>query len=926
MKRTILCLAFLLAGSCASAQVLQTAEPVTVDGKLSEPAWRNAPAQTGFVRFKAAKTDKLTAQTEFKVLAGRDSLYLGIRCGEPLMQQLKAPASGPLWYVDGVEVFLSPTGQPDEYYQFLVTAGNMRWCQWYGEGGAIKPDPYAPLWNSAVHHGKDFWSAEIRLPLNGFYMTRGSAWKTDWLFNVARTRRTVKEDSTWSPLNADSHEAKRFRVLKGFPVRPASEDIYIQSAAAKVNGTGAGGYRAELKLQIIADPAAAGNYRLWIVPEKAEKTASVPVKLEKGRNEVTVPGVYFPSLGKNDTRLELEREADGKIIGRDYPVQIVYEPLKLTLLKPGYAGTFFPGQDFSRVEGELAIHVTAEGLEAVVSIEGGGLPRMTRKFPSPARTVKFGFDTKGMDFGSCTVTAELRKGGLNISTVQATVRRPAPLRTKMVWVEDSRVIVNGKAIFPRDIYAVGYRGGAAFAERFKKDNLSLTPFGVCVLEPARLVKGIEAEAVKDIRPSPVVFEKIRRKVEEYRNRDFLFYYLSDEPECRGLSPVYFRHLYEFIKELDPFHPVLIGSRANHEYIECADVFSTHPYIGPMFDGKGGRFLNVPVVRIRDFVRDTSAAGRGGKVSGFTPQFFSYGNITNHMSDYPTFEELEATIWSSIANGARLQWAYAYHDLGDRPVLYEGLRCFYESIAALEDILCNGKPQKVKSSSSQMDVLLLARGKERLLLVVNLLDRPVSEEIETGALPTLYEFRGSRRFKAADGKLKLSLKPYEVLLLRSEPTVGLRSRAEVLADIAAKEKARTNRENVLFGRGYDIEVDSSEPGARVFWEQGKLFDGTLDILGWEHTFPGKPAWYELNFPKFVPSFTRIRLHGNHIRNAKVRIWKAGEWRPLEETPQSIGKYALEWNLKEKQRTVKIRFDFGAPADGSPVELYEIELIQ
>lgn len=924
MKKTILWVGIFLAAASVSGQVLETREPIIVDGKLSEPAWEKAPVQSGFVRFKAAKTDKLDARTEFRVLAGKDSLYIGIRCAEPLMGELKAPSSGPLWYVDGIELFMSPTGQPDEYYQFLVTAGNMRWCLWYGESGVIKPDPYAPLWTSAVYLGKDFWSAEIQLPLNGFYMTRSGNWKPEWLFNVVRNRRTVREESTWSRLNADSHEVKNFRTLKEFPVRPASEDIYMKSASAKVNGVSSDGYRAELKIQAVADAAAAGAYFLRVLPPEVKKAVSVRVKLEKGLNELSIPGIYFPTLGKNNTRMELEREADGKIIGRYYPVQIVHEPLKLVLLKPGYAGTFFPGQDFSRIEGELLIRMAPEGLEAVVSIEGNGLPKMSRTFENPAKTVKFSFNTEKMKFGKCTVTAELRKEGHAISTVRTTVNRPEPVQTKMVWVENARVVVNGKTVYPRDIYATFYQGGTAFAERFKKENFFLERFPICVLEPARLLKGIEAEAVKDIRPSPVLLEKIRKKIEQYRDRDFLFYYLSDEPECRGLSPVYFRYLYEYIKELDPFHPVLIASRANNEYIECADVFSTHPYIGPMFDGKGGRFLNVPVLRTRDFVRDTSATGRGDKVSGFTPQFFSYGNITNHMSDYPTFEELEVTLWSSIANGAHLQWAYAYHDLGDRPVLYEGLRYFYESIAVLEDILCNGKEQNVKSGSAQMDVLLFALGKERLLIVVNLLDKPVSEEIETGPLPVLYEFRGSRRFEVVDGKLKLSLKPYEVLLLRDKTTSGLRSRSEVLADIAAKEKARTNRENVLFGRGYDIEVDSSEPGVRVFLEQGKLFDGTLDVLGWKHSLPNKPAWYELDFPKFVPSFTKIRLYGNNIQNAGIKIWKAGEWQELPEKPVPAGAYGLEWVFPEKKRTVKIRFDFGVPK--SPVELYEIELIK
>lgn len=356
------------------------------------------------------------------------------------------------------------------------------------------------------------------------------------------------------------------------PDTPA-QDISVQSAVATVLGTGSGCYRAELNLEIIAGPSSAGNYRLRITPANTEKPTLFPVKLNEGLNELKIPEAYFTNLGKNNTRLELQKESGGAPVVREYPVRIAYEPLRLILLKPGYAQTFFPGQNFSRIEGELEIRLAAEGLTAVVSVDGDSIPSERLNFPSPGRTVKFGFDTSSLGFDTCTVTAELRKGNLPIAKVQAEIRRPQPACTQMVWLDASGIIVNRKKILPQGIRAFRHQGRILFPECKAKDAVPLPRSDLCFLEPAWLIKGAEEEAVKDAAPSRVVLERIRRKMAEYQKKDFLFYSLCTGPERRGLSPVYLRHLYEFIKEQDAFHPVMIGTGNVSEYKECADVFT-----------------------------------------------------------------------------------------------------------------------------------------------------------------------------------------------------------------------------------------------------------------------------------------------------------------------------------------------------------------
>ena len=161
-----------------------------------------------------------------------------------------------------------------------------------------------------------------------------------------------------------------------------------------------------------------------------------------------------------------------------------------------------------------------------------------------------------------------------------------------------------------------------------------------------------------------------------------------------MSPVYLKYLYDFISELDPYHPVISCSRNADRFIECADIMRTHPYISPTVSG-GKRYLQIPIDRVRNYLQDITKFKRPDKIAGFTGQYFSY-KYNNFAADYPTWEELESMTWSGLAQGARHFQSYAYHDLGDRPRIYEATRYFNQSIIALENQLLSNKKYPVKT--------------------------------------------------------------------------------------------------------------------------------------------------------------------------------------------------------------------------------------
>ena len=923
-----------------SAQVKMMNQPIPPNGDFSQGFWQDVPEQSGFVPLKSSGKTKPGAQTAFKVAADADNVYLNIRCYEPKMNELKKtdnPAG--LWGSDLVEIFLCPSGQPDEYYQFAATAGNLHFNMFYGEAGVIRPDPYSPFWESKVFYGKDHWQIQIRIPFSAFYMTRNVKWSSTWRLNIARTRRTVKELTTWSPLTSGFHQSQAFRKFTGFPKRNPAQDVLIAKAEPVIRTFTNGVYSGPLNLTIDANPAAAGKYELT-VEEPAGKSSAHEITLKGGLNKIVVPKVEYLKkvLGKTKLKLTLKSKKNGFVFGRSYPVDIIYQPVRIVLTTPGYKRNFYPGQDFSAIRGELKLNLSAEqrkNAEVKLSISGGGLEEKTQSFKADSDIVSFSFDSKALtEGGKALLTAKLLENGKQTASASCTVTRLKKNDGSMIWIENNVLIKNGQPWYPRFIYAQGYMGGTAFAERFKADDFAATPIRMRTLEPGRLIKGIEdKEARKDVKPCPELFAKIRKIVEKYRNDpNFCLYYISDEPECRNVSPVYLKYIYDFVSELDPYHPVFSCTRAAGRYLECVDVFSVHPYLNPtVSDGK--RFLNIPVSRIRNYLQDVTKSNRPDKVVGFTGQFFSY-KFNNILADYPTWEELESMSWSAIAQGSRVHYPFAYPDLGDRPQIYEGYRYFNQSIRALEkQLLSNRKyPVKTVDPENMIDTLLAEGDGVTLLIVVNLKNGPLATTVSAEYLKkfsSLFEFRGTGSRKIVNGKLKLSLKPYECVVLTSKKMdAGLKTRAEVVKEIAEAEKARTSRGSLLFEKGAAFEVDSSNPGRflTAMSQRNKLFDGTLDMLGWQSSRWGKEHWYELNFRKHPPKFSKIGLYGHNMGDPAVKIWKFGEWKNLTPKKTEKGKYSVLLDFGEELKSVKVRIDFRKIKRNQTVELYEIELLK
>ena len=614
-------------------EALPVSGKITLDGKLTEGVWAKAKANGAF-KFPQSIKGEPTAQTEFKVLAGDDALYIGITCHEPMMNKLKMAETergGAVYLDDCVEIFIDPTNRRTNYYHFLLSANNVQLDDYRIESGVNTNGPYGGFWQSAVFRGKDFWTAEICIPYRTFFYTSPADFKTEWAFNVCRERKPVYEIPSWAQMERGFHEPARFGTLTGVYAKKVTEDFKIDAVSCDSLWQSNDGYTGELKMSIEASTEAAGKYRLELdSPEFNNYSADINIR--PGKNTIFLKDVKIKAPGKFSVPCRLIR--GDQIFGRYYPVYLKYAPVEFVFSEPFYRGSFYPGQQHDKIIGTVKVNLqqdTLKGCYAVIEVNGAGLSQQM-ECPIVGNSVNFELDAAKMTPGKAVITVKLLSGDKKIVCDGISdVKMLEPRSQTTVWIDRGQnLVVDGKPIIVRDWCGQGFFITPAYLEKYptpKDKCVNMLAGGPWVgLEAERLSPRFKSEMTKDINPSPEVFEAIKKTIAENRNKNFWFYYLCDEPECRNISAVYLKYLYDYIKELDPYHPAMIISREPKAFVDACDIINPHAYISPRFNPDMKRTANSVVFAQNRWKATRDAVKDRPIVFMMTPQAINYSFI------------------------------------------------------------------------------------------------------------------------------------------------------------------------------------------------------------------------------------------------------------------------------------------------------------
>ena len=236
----------------------RAATPVTIDGKLTDPAWAAAPWSDEFVDIEGDKKPKPRHRTRMKMLWDDEALYVAAELDEPHVWAYLTEHDSVIFQDNDFEVFIDPNGDNHEYAEFEMNARNTTWdlllTKPYKDPGCRVLNAWEIIGLKTATHvdgtlndprDKDKgWTLEIKWPWKGLQELADAKLPpkdgTQWRINFSRVEwdTTVEGDKyvkvkdrpehnwVWSPQGViDMHRPERWGYLQFTTAAPGKAEF-----------------------------------------------------------------------------------------------------------------------------------------------------------------------------------------------------------------------------------------------------------------------------------------------------------------------------------------------------------------------------------------------------------------------------------------------------------------------------------------------------------------------------------------------------------------------------------------------------------------------------------------------------------------------------------------------------------------------------
>ena len=886
---------------------------LTLDGKLDEQAWQKAPEHTGFENplgqaNRAPIPEEV--QTHFRVLYDDAHLYCGIRCNEPKMDELTLEAArhqhdAAMWSDDDVEIFLDPVGDRLEYYQFATNAEGTQADLYMIERGNTARANWSSEWRAEVFHGPDYWSVEVAIPFAAFHMRPSTRWSDTWGFSISRTRTPEpRYYSQFSPARG-YHDVVNYGTLGPIELDRARYTIAAGDPSFRLEAA-RDGYRvfSSVVLENRGEAAFAGTIQMQVM---AEGTPPVQTPFElapRSSTRVELPAAALAEQGRHGVILRVKSSKGDTALVRRHDDWLDYVPLTIHLTRPNYRNAIYATQEVETIAGGVSLGLPEEqirGMTVRVSLSSPlCLPRSVEVAVESAEVV-FDLSAADLPVGDYVLRAELLRpadgGKLRlVEEEEAPVRVLPPAPAVEARVDDQgNLLINGSPIFIRGWYgSMAYCVSTASFPQAQLPHSTNFMMGSTEFEQTDLgiytLTGVtrlidEAKAKLDAPIDAELKAKLREAIAgTWHSRNVIGYYISDEPECRGLSPRFLRSLYEFMAAEDPYRFCMIVSRAPATYIGACDVMCPHPYLTPQQYEDGRREFGSDLRHIHNVIAEAAGANDGSKAIWSMPQAFTYGGL---HGVHPNFAESRWFTFTSIANGAQ----------GIVPFIFSGFWGHYENRVAMNAVFeeltllapaWTARAAATEALSDNPAIDLTARyyrpeGAVRghtFIVAANQSYEPATAMITVPILaqnknPRLLVIRENRVVPVVDGAFSdtftgLGVHVYTTL----EVLPALQTLNEIERETAAALAEPARQGNILASG--KVRWTIGEPG-RAFQSDFDLADGQADAAGWMPVYEDRTQC-PIVFEKPV-TFRRVVIDSPTIKSAELDVWADGDWKTI-----------------------------------------------
>ena len=906
----------LQAAQPAPVSAQRVEQPPALDGKLDDPAWKEAKWQEGFTELGTGKPAE--TPTRFAVAFDDRFLYVAIRATEPNLDKLKTKVtkrdSYDLYRDDGVEFFVAPGSQRTDYYQFQVNSKGVVADAAGRQSGTVRE----ASWNAPVQvgtaSGEGEWIVEMAVPLADMELGKPSA--GDWGINVARVRRAGGSEqlSTFVPMGGSLHQPSLFAAL---PLPGANFDalrweVPPPTGLSVVRENDATWVKGKVSVKNLTGKIRA----ITLTPrlrqgDKITEGKPSSDMLDAGQSKAYEIALPLPADGPQEFEVEVTDRRDAKSVfsRRTFGVNLEFKPISLTLREPAYQSAIYATQKVSQISGSLGIAFSAKELEgSSVEIsfspeDPAAKPLAETKVANVSANVEFKLPIPELAEGRYRLKATLRDAtGKETSSLDRVIRKLAPAPSGVEWRIDNNGIMlrNGEPFLPVGWFSMPatalkengcnvtwqYWGPWQTVEKLREglDQIAAAG-GYAVIYPT-----INDQRPEDLTVAPVKekdAELIRQRVRALKDHPALLaWYLADEPEYHRVLPESVEQLRALISEEDPWHPTIVVNNTFggiRQFAQGGDVTAPDPY--PFFK-QGG--VSPSMDRVGTFIAEAASCIRPGQTAWVVPQAHDTRDFGGKGERAPTFAESRNMVWQAVAAGARgvIWWDWNWVDpntidsvLGNAYLARELNALKSYVLAPVEAGVEFTAPEK-----SMVRAALRTANGQKALFATNASTKAQEVAFKVPALAgrELIVLGEDRTVKVgADGAFTDRFDYYGTHVYVTDAALAnFETLASVQKKIDEGNAARKKPGNLAFeDSGVMIRVSSQgayQPGP--YW----MLDGVRDGRPWRAKPFESASWVELSWPK-PQKIGRVVIYSDAIADCEVVVATGNdakpEWRSL-----------------------------------------------